>query len=333
MLPTSLHLSINVNLLGFSARPILRRAFLWFVLPLVVSGCALQGVRVQLPDDRAIADHALLTDVPFYAQKAYQCGPAALAMVLRRTGVSVTPDELVPRVYVPDRKGSLQSGLISGSRRYDRLAYPIKGLSCLIQEVADGRPVIVLQNLGLSWAPRWHYAVVVGYDLSGQQVILHTGAKAYRRVRLTTFRQTWKRADFWGLLVLPAGQIPVCAREHDFLKAVLGLQQAGRIASANTAYQAAVDRWPRSVNANMALGNTRYALQDIDGAERSFRAAVTLDPHNGDALNNLAHILAEKGDLEQALAVIRRAIDEQGPNRDTYRRTFEEIQRRIHQTP
>lgn len=329
MLLTSFHLSINDSLLKNIARFILKRAFFYTLIVLMLWGCALQNVQVQLPADSFVPQQDLLNDVPFFAQKAYQCGPAALAMVLQQTGVPVTPDELVPMVYVPDRKGSLQSGLISGTRRHDRLAYPIEGLSCLVQEVAGGHPVVVLQNLGLSWAPRWHYAVVVGYDLDAKQVILHSGAEAYRRVRLATFRQTWKRADYWGLLVLQAGQLPVCARERDYLNAVLGLQQAGRTDTATTAYQIAVNHWPKSVNARMALGNAQYAMADLNGAVRSFREAVELNPNNGDALNNLAHTLAELGSLEEALGVIQRAVDLGGPNSDTYLQTYEEINKRM----
>jgi hypothetical protein len=315
---------------SFNARPVPGRAFFYtFLAIILLSGCAWRNVQVQLPADHAIPDHVLLDNVPFFAQKAYQCGPAALAMMLRQTGVMVTPDELVPMVYVPDRKGSLQSGLISGTRRHDRLAYAIEGLSCLIQEIAGGHPVLVLQNLGLSWAPRWHYAVVVGYDLNVRQVILHTGVRDHRRVRLATFRQTWKRAGFWGLLTLPVGQMPVCAREPDYLKAVLGLQQAGHTLSAVTAFQAAVNYWPQSVNARMALGNAQYIAADLSGAAQSFREAVALKPDNGNALNNLAHTLAELGNLEEALATIQRAIHIAGPHQATYRQTFEEIRKRI----
>ena len=49
-----------------------------------------------------------LTTVPFFPQEEYQCGPAALATVLTWTGVNVTPAELAPQVYLPERQGSLQ---------------------------------------------------------------------------------------------------------------------------------------------------------------------------------------------------------------------------------
>ena len=44
-----------------------------------------------------IPERVELTEVPFYPQKEYQCGPAALATALAASGVEVTPDELVPQ--------------------------------------------------------------------------------------------------------------------------------------------------------------------------------------------------------------------------------------------
>lgn len=269
--------------------------------------------------------HAYVDSVPFFAQKQYQCGPAALAMILQWSGVTVTPEDLVPAVYTPGRKGSLQSGLITAARRRKRLAYPIEGVNCLIREVAAGRPVVVLQNLGLSWLPRWHYAVVIGYDLNTQSVFLHTGQKAGREVGLRTFLLTWKRADQWGLSVLPPGGMPMCADESAYLKAALGLQQAGRLKAALKAFSAAVAQWPASAQAYLAYGNALYADGSLQEAITAFSRAVDSEPSNGPALNNLAHVLAESGDLESAEIMAHRAVAAGGAYREVYRRTLEEI--------
>jgi hypothetical protein len=61
--------------------------------------------------------------------------------------------------------------MIGAARRHGRLAYLITGPDSMFEEVAAGHPVIVLQNLGLSWYPVWHYAVVVGYDQLGSAEI------------------------------------------------------------------------------------------------------------------------------------------------------------------
>src|SRR3569623_1363896 len=122
--------------------------------------------------------HAVELDaVPFFPQERYQCGPAALATVLAWSGAAVTADQLVPQVYLPARQGSLQPELLAAARRYQRLPYVLEpDLAALLREVGAGHPVLVLQNLGLSWAPRWHNAVVVGYDLARDEVVLRSGA-------------------------------------------------------------------------------------------------------------------------------------------------------------
>ncbi|MBI5895427.1 MAG: PA2778 family cysteine peptidase, partial [Desulfobacterales bacterium] len=232
------------------------------------------------------------------------------------------------QVYTPGREGSLQPELVTAARRHGRLAYPIQGLDCLLEAVAAGRPVVVLQNLGLSWLPRWHYAVVVGYDLKQSQIILHTGKNADRTVGLATFDRTWRRAERWGLLVLPAGDLPVCAREAPYLQASLGLQQAGRLPEATRAFETAVQHWPASPAAHMAWGNALYAGGDAAAAAEAFAQATRIDPADGDAFNNLAHVLAELGAMEAAEAAALRAVEIGGPQTALYRQTLEEIRRR-----
>ncbi|MEJ2040382.1 MAG: PA2778 family cysteine peptidase [Desulfosarcinaceae bacterium] len=293
--------------------------------PVLLFGCALSGPLLQKPASLDIPSHVQLEQVPFFPQEAYQCGPASLAMVLSWAGYQVQPEDLVPMVYLPDRRGSLQTGLIGASRRFGFLAFPIRGRDGLLCELAAGIPVIVLQNLGLSWVPKWHYAVVIGYDLNEQVVILHTGLEADRKVPYSTFARTWNRAEDWGLLVLPAGRIPACAEELPYLKAVLGLDRAGRLAETLTALRAAVRRWPVSAQVRMALGNALYADGNLNGSAQAFSQATRLAPRNGAAFNNLAHVLAELGDLNQAEQAARKAVALGGPRSDLYRKTLNDI--------
>lgn len=269
-----------------------------------------------------------IVEVPFSAQTGDQCGPAALAMVLQYNGVPATARELQAAVYTPGRKGSLQSGMVTAARRHDRLAYPIQGLDCLLREVAAGNPVIVLQNLGLQWIPRWHYAVVIGFDLQARSITLHSGKYAARRVALKTFLHTWRRAEYWGLLVLPPGRLPATVQAPLYLKSALGLQKAGFPASAVRAFQSAVRKWPDNTAARMGLGNALYASGDLPAAVDAFQQTVAIDSQHGAALNNLAHILAELGDLDQAESMARRAVALGGTHEAVYRKTLQEILKR-----
>jgi uncharacterized protein YceK len=267
-----------------------------------------------------------LHSVPFYPQDDYQCGPAALAMTLQWSGISVTPDTLTPEVYTPARKGSLQSAMIAATRRHSRVAYPISGPDAMLAELGAGHPIIVLQNLGFSWYPVWHYAVVVGYDLDESTIILHSGPDPSKHLSLKTFHKTWARSDYWGLLVLPPTRMPATATERTYVSAVLGLEKARQWEAAMDGYHTALARWPDSLGARMGLGNSYYAFGDGASAEAAFSEATRRFPTNGSAFNNLAQVLWEQGRQEDALQAARRAVELGGPLVDVYRKTLEEIE-------
>jgi hypothetical protein len=267
-----------------------------------------------------------LDTVPFYPQKDYQCGPASLAMALTWSGIQVDPEKITPEVFTPSLKGSLQSSIITTVRRRGRVAYPISGAETMLEEVAAGHPVIILQNLGLSWYPVWHYAVVVGYDLELGIVLLHSGVTSRKCLSQRVFNNTWARSDYWGLLVLPPSRLPATATEHNYLSAVLGLEKAKQWQAAIEGYNSALDRWPDSLSARMGLGNSYYALGDLESAEAAFREATLRFPTNGMAYNNLAQVLWERGNREEALEAARKAVDLDGPLAEEYRRTLKEIQ-------
>lgn len=267
-----------------------------------------------------------LDTVPFYPQEAYQCGPASLAMTLTWSGIQVDPEAITPEVFTPSLKGSLQSAMISTARRRGRVAYPISGAEEMLEEVAAGHPVIILQNLGLSWYPVWHYAVVVGYDLEIGIVLLHSGVTSQKRLSLRVFNNTWARGDYWGLLVLPPSRLPATATEHNYVSAVLGLEKAQQWQAAIEGYNTALARWPDSLSARMGLGNSYYALGDLVSAEAAFREATIRFPTSGMAYNNLAQVLWERDNRKEALEAARKAVDLDGPLVEEYRRTLKEIQ-------
>ncbi len=75
----------------------------------------------------------------------------------------------------------------------------------------------------------------------------------------------------------------------------------------------------------IGLGNVEYALKDPAAAERAFRRASETLPASAVAFNNLAHVLAGLGRLEEAEAAARRAVALEGPQLPQARKTLEEI--------
>lgn len=301
------------------------RAGMAAVLLALLSSCATPLQSTQL-DSTAYPAPVELTTVPFFPQEEYQCGPAALAMALTWAGVDATPATLTPQVYLPERRGSLQLELLANARRYGAIPYVLRPeLKVALQEVAAGNPVVVLQNLGLAWYPKWHYAVLVGFDTARDQVVLRSGLEARHLVSFTTFERTWRRGDYWAMVVMPPTRVPTTAEETPYLQAVATLERLQHWQETSSAYRTALDRWPRSAAAAFGLGNSRYALGDLAGAEAAYRTATTLNAALADGFNNLAQVLAEQKKWREAETAIARALELGGPRHATYESTKADI--------
>ena len=298
----------------------------FFGCALLLSACAsLSGPDLPVAPPGGAA-RVIVRGGPFYPQEKYQCGPASLAMLLTWSGAATTPEALVPEIYTPARRGGLQSALIAGARRHGRIAYPIAGLEMLFAEIEAGRPVLVLQNLAFSWYPKWHYAVVVGYDRHERVVFLHTGTRENEKISLRLFNNTWARGGFWGLLVLEPSLLPVKVDAAAWLDAAVGLELAEQWPAAAVAFGKASERWPQNHAAWIGLGNSRFSLHDSEGAALAFERATRLQPESGVAHNNLAQALAAMGRYDEALTAARRAVTLGGPFLEQFRATLAKIE-------
>jgi tetratricopeptide (TPR) repeat protein len=300
----------------------------FLVLILLASGCATPQSDRLLASPSAHTPAVELMAVPFFAQTQYQCGPASLAMVLNWAGIPITPEELAPQVYLPERQGSLQAELLAAARRQGRVPYVLSPqLEALVTEVQAGNPVLVLQNLGYSWTPKWHYAVVVGVDLPREEMVLRSGVEARHVVSMQLFEHTWARSGHWAMVVTTPARLPQTAEELLYLRSVATLERVNRHAEAAAAYSAALQRWPTSLGAQLGLGNSRYAVGDLAGAEAIFRQALEVHPDTAVVLNNLAQTLADRGQFAQAQPLAVRATQLE-PTNALYRETLADIRRR-----
>jgi hypothetical protein len=299
---------------------------------LFASGCAtLQTDRVRATAN-AFPQPVELTAVPFFPQEEYQCGPAALATVLNEAGITVTPEQLVQEVYLPKRKGSLQLEMIGAARRHGRVPYVLRPeLESLFAEVASGNPVLILQNLSFWWYPKWHYAVVVGFDLPHDRIVLRSGKEPRHDIPIEIFERTWRRSRYWAMVVLSPDRLPFTAEEIPYVQAVVPFERLARWPEASTAYSAALKRWPKSLAAQVGLGNSRYALGDASGAEEAFRQATLEHPDAAAAFNNLAQVLADQHKWPEARTAALRAVELGGPQIETFRETLKQIETRSEQ--
>jgi len=307
------------------------RAIAGFLLSTLTACVSLPQSEALLREGGAgLPARVQLDAVPFFAQEEYQCGPAALAMSLNAAGVDASPAALAEQVFLPARKGSLQVEMLAGARRHGLLAYQLAPkLKDVLDEIAAGNAVIVLQNLGLfASRPYWHYAVVIGYDLEKNTMLLHSGSKARRVMSFSLFERLWIDGGRWAMLALPPGRTPASAREALYASAAAALEQTGRAAAAHLAYAALLERWPANLVGLMGLGNTAYALGRGADAESAFRSATVRHPQSAAAFNNLAQSLADQGRFDAALAAARNAVRLGGPQLPTAQATLDQIKAR-----
>lgn len=278
-----------------------------FAIVCLVCGCAADPFNAVTRTD--IPATVELDSTPFFPQQEYQCGPAALATILVDSGVDVSPNELLSKVYLPQRRGSLQPELLAASREYDRIPYVIPPeFPALLAEVSRGRPVLVLQNLGIKLFPQWHYAVVVGFSRERSEVMLRSGIDKRRATGAGVFANTWRRGGNWGVVALKSGELPASADSASYLRAVAAAESAGRGDLSERSYAAAAERWPDNSLAWLGLGNSAYARGEPEVAERMYRRALQLDSENAATLNNLASTIAELGRCDEARQLLQTAM-------------------------
>lgn len=298
---------------------------------LILAGCASTPMSEQILSQPtpSLPPAVELIHTPFFSQDEFQCGPAALATVLGATGIEVTPETLSPKVYLPGRLGTLQVELLAATRRYGRLPYLLEAsLQTLLHEVKAGRPVLVLQNLGVSWIPRWHYAVVVGFDLQQQKLILRSGTIKRYNIDMALFERTWQRSQHWAVLVLKPGELPVGGSESSYFQTVADFENNQASPASIIAYQAGLRRWPESRPLGMGLGNAFYQTGKRISASQSFQQVIAHHPDYAPAHNNLAQVLLELGQLQAAKRHALRALSLGGSHQQDYQSTLDAINAR-----
>lgn len=274
---------MEITACGFRAARNARLIAGVFVFSACLGGCALlvpQTIELHDTWPAGLPERIELGEVPFFPQKDYQCGPAALAMALAHLDIKFTLEDLINEVYLPARRGSLQIEMLAAPRRHGVVSYQLAArFEDLLREVAAGNPVIVLQDYGVWPFSIWHYAVVVGYDHPKGELLLRSGEKKRLIIPFAVLEYTWKESRYWAMVTVPPTRIPVTATESGYLAAVVPLERAGDARAARTAYATLLSRWPDNLAAQIGLANSHYALGG--GERRGSNAAQSRQSASG----------------------------------------------------
>ncbi|MCA1772907.1 MAG: PA2778 family cysteine peptidase [Halomonas sp.] len=292
-----------------------------FVLVLFLTACA-SAPQLRDSTEQHLPRQSEISDVPFYAQTEYQCGPAALAMVLNHQGVDTDIETLIPQVFIPDREGSVQPEMLATVRRHERLAFPIRGsFDDLLGHLAAGDPVVVMQNLSLAAFPMWHYAVAIGYDLDDDTLTLHSGEIERHTLSFSRFDATWARTDRWGFVVAKPGTLPEGITARNAINAISAYEEAHGPKATLSSWQAMAERYPNNAIGQFGLGNAYYADQQPAEALEAFQTATQHDPQMGAAWLNIGLLQSQRDQPEAA----REALDKAAAIKGSWQARAQEV--------
>ncbi|MCC5903745.1 MAG: PA2778 family cysteine peptidase [Halomonas sp.] len=282
------------------------------LLALLLSACARSPVLLE-STKTSLTPQTELSQVPFYAQTEYQCGPATLAMVLNHQGVDTSVEQLIPQVFLPGRDGSVQPEMLATVRRHKQLAIPIRGtMDALLGHLEAGDPVVVMQNLALPAFPMWHYAVAIGFDLPNETLILRSGEIERHTMSFSRFDATWARTGRWGFVVSEPGTLPEGVTARNALEAISAYEEVHGPQATFSSWQALVERYPSNAMAQFALGNALYAGGEAEGAKQAFKQATVIEPSMGAAWLNLAILRLQQQNSEEAREALIQAAALEG---------------------
>jgi|GEM_PF-263361 len=185
-----------------------RTAAVLLLLAISLAGCAGSVAAPFSPP----AGAARLTNVPFFPQLDYQCGPASLAGVLNYYGKRITPEEVARAIFRENIRGTVTLDMVLYAREQGLSArWSSAAVGDIVQAVDERSPVIVMVDYGFSVVSRNHYMVVVGYDPKG--IVANSGISRETHISWNDFLPTWERAKRWTLRIEPknsakTGQVP-----------------------------------------------------------------------------------------------------------------------------
>lgn len=298
----------------------------------LLSGCLSPLPKITNPD---IPQQQELSTTPFFPQTDYHCGPAALATVIGAEGAHTTPERLAEQLFIPSLEGSLQVEMLAASRRQGYIPVQLEStVQVLIDTIAFGKPVLVLQNLATPGRPHWHYAVLIGYDVRSNKLFLRSGTEFRKEMRLRSFLRTWEWAGNWAMVLLQPGEMVDTVNQQNYFKALVEIEQTDNQELAHAAYEDALSFWPESEFLLTGLGMVAYRNGDMSQSESAFRTLLKNQPDSVIGRNNLASVLLAQGCTAQALEQIEyaeRLLDNDQRFADMVQTTRQEISESITQ--
>jgi tetratricopeptide (TPR) repeat protein len=266
------------------------RAFV--VLAALASGCATTSYRkIELSDaDFAGKPVAVVNDVPFIEQTPKLCGPTALYMAAKPLDPDLSLDELSKLAYSPAASGSFKQDLLAAARRLGLAPYRVADLRGMLDQLAQGRPVIIFHRTSFLWKNFWHYSVLTGYDRREEEFTMHIGPYAHRNAKISDVIGSWVEGGSWAYVISSPEKVPASADFQETLDNGLAFLRLGRNESALAVSESALARWPERYESDVIRAEAQMKLDRREEAIRSLKSAAKKEPGNEILKRKLAEL-------------------------------------------
>ena len=166
---------------------------------LLLAAPAISGSAGQKPPAKGF-----FLEVPYVRQAENYCGPAVLAMLLRYWKHPADHHELAGRFQPFPKKGLSGLELKNLATAEGFRAYSFAGETPeMLEHLRQGRPLITVIDPSILTTNN-HYVVLVGWDESRQEWIVHDPVKGpYQRRPAAEMERQRSRLENWTLLVIP----------------------------------------------------------------------------------------------------------------------------------
>ena len=259
----------------------------------------------------------IVESVPCVRQARYQCGPAALAMVLGAWGETPDAAAIADAVFRDERRATLTGAMAAypDPARYWVLAGPgdVREIS---RKVAAGMAVIALLQPGRPLVRAGHYYVVHGTDEQARLFLLRSGTRCEEVMAWDLFDYRWAPAGRWRMVVCPPDRASWRLAPEERLSRGLHFERQGEIDLAEADYVAGLAEAPGLAQLYINLSNLWMAGQRWDAAASLLENGLTATVRDRRLVNSLAWVRGEQGRFSEAEGLAREAV---GPDPETAR--------------
>lgn len=258
--------------------------------------------------DHNIQRAAHTTKVPFILQKQDHCGPATLTMNLNWLGANVSTDQITKEIFNKAAKGTFKSDMVFGAKTFGYVPVRISKLTEMFNEIAEGNPVIVFQNLGFNWYPLWHYSLIHGYDLESKKIYMHSGEDQNKELDIIKFERSWNRGGYWAIVLKNPGVIAKVSTQAQNIRAAVFFEKMSMNFRAQKHYHAIIEKWPKSPVAYFGLANINLEEKKFKQARKYLETATQLKNDFAQAWFNLTLLYSQENQITMARAAAIKAV-------------------------